>query len=89
MNFRLRYAFLFPGVNSRAELVPSPRANARNGASRRWLGDYSVELSKYVQIVYRNGDTLLSASFIYQTVIKVKDSLDIVTDERFHGSSVQ
>ena len=39
MNFRLRYAFLFPGVNSRAELVPSPRANAPNGASRRWLGD--------------------------------------------------
>ena len=34
MNFRLRYAFLFPGVNSRAELVPS------HGASRRWLGDY-------------------------------------------------
>ena len=34
MNFRLRYAFLFPGVNSRAELVPS------HGASRCWLGDY-------------------------------------------------
>ena len=33
MNFRLCYAFLFPGVNSRAELVPS------HGASRRWLGD--------------------------------------------------
>ena len=32
-------AFLFPGVNSRTELVPSPRANARNGASRRWLGE--------------------------------------------------
>jgi hypothetical protein len=29
-------AFVFPGVNSRAELVPSPRAYARNG---RWLGD--------------------------------------------------
>ncbi len=28
-----------PGVNSRAELVTSPRAYARNGASRRWLGD--------------------------------------------------
>jgi hypothetical protein len=27
-------ASLSPGVNSRAELVPSPRANARNGASR-------------------------------------------------------
>ena len=33
-------ASLSPGVNSRAELVPSPRANARNGAPRRWLGDY-------------------------------------------------
>ena len=32
-------AFLFPGVNSRTELVPSPWANAQNGASRRWLGD--------------------------------------------------
>ena len=41
MNFRLRYAFLFPGVNSSAELVPSPRAKARNGASHRWLGDYT------------------------------------------------
>ena len=34
-------AFLFPGVNSRAELIPSSRANARNGASRRCLGDYN------------------------------------------------
>jgi hypothetical protein len=33
MNFRLRYAFVSPGVNSRAELVPS------HGASRRRLGD--------------------------------------------------
>ena len=34
-------AFLFPGVNSRAELVPLPRANARNGVLRRWIGDYT------------------------------------------------
>jgi hypothetical protein len=27
-------AFVFPGVNSRGELVPSPRAYARNGAPR-------------------------------------------------------
>ncbi len=26
-------------VNAKAELVPSPRAYARNGAPRRWLGD--------------------------------------------------
>jgi hypothetical protein len=32
-------AFLSPGVNSRGELVPSPRAYAGNGAPRRWLGD--------------------------------------------------
>jgi hypothetical protein len=32
-------AFLPPGVNSRTELVPSPRAYARNGAPRRWLGN--------------------------------------------------
>ena len=29
-------------INSRSELVPSPRANARNGAPRRWLGDYNI-----------------------------------------------
>jgi hypothetical protein len=34
-------AFVSPGVNSRAELVPSPYA--RNGAPRRWLGDYSTK----------------------------------------------
>jgi hypothetical protein len=32
-------AFVSRGVNSRGELVPSPRAYARNGAPRRWLGD--------------------------------------------------
>jgi uncharacterized protein with PQ loop repeat len=31
--------FVSPGVNSRTELVPSPQAYARNGASRRSLGD--------------------------------------------------
>ena len=41
-NFPAAYAFLFPGVNSRAELVPSPRANSRNGASRRWFGNDST-----------------------------------------------
>jgi hypothetical protein len=39
MNFRLANAFVSPGVNSRGELVPSPRAYAWNGAPRRWLGD--------------------------------------------------
>jgi hypothetical protein len=34
MNFRLGYAFVSPGVNSRGELVP-----ASHGASRRRLGD--------------------------------------------------
>jgi hypothetical protein len=32
-------AFLSPGVNSRTELVLLPRAYARNGAPRRWLGN--------------------------------------------------
>jgi hypothetical protein len=31
--------FFSPGENSRTELVPTPRAYARNGALRRWLGD--------------------------------------------------
>ena len=34
------HGFLKCRKNSRAELVPSPRAYARNGASRRWLGDH-------------------------------------------------
>jgi hypothetical protein len=38
-------ASLSAGVNSRAELVPSPLGNARNGAPRRWLGDYIQDLS--------------------------------------------
>ena len=35
-------AFLSPGVNSRAELVPSARVYDRNGALRRWLGDSRI-----------------------------------------------
>jgi hypothetical protein len=38
-NFALRYVFKHPGVNSRAELVPS------HGASRRLLGDKNWSLS--------------------------------------------
>ena len=33
-------SFVFLGVNSPVELVASPRASARNGAQRRWLGFY-------------------------------------------------
>jgi hypothetical protein len=44
-------AFHFPGVNSRTELVPSPRAYARNGASRRWLGKNKFD---YVEITFTN-----------------------------------
>ena len=33
------HGFLKCRKNSRAKLVPSPRAYARNGALRRWLGD--------------------------------------------------
>jgi hypothetical protein len=52
-NFELRYVFTYTGIINRAELVPSPgayarglrpgltpAAYARNGALRRWLGDY-------------------------------------------------
>jgi hypothetical protein len=42
-NFALRYVIKHPGINSRAELVPA-RAYARNGASRRWLGDVTIIL---------------------------------------------
>ena len=36
-NFELRYVFTYPGIISRAELVPSPQVYGRNGAPRRWL----------------------------------------------------
>jgi hypothetical protein len=39
-NFELRYVFTYPDIINPAELVPSPGAYARNGALRRWLGDY-------------------------------------------------
>ena len=38
------------GVNRRAKLVPSHRAYARNGASRRWLGDYTLIIPNYEQL---------------------------------------
>jgi hypothetical protein len=44
----LASAFLSPDVNSRLELVTSPRAYARNGAplARRWSGpdDFEIEI---------------------------------------------
>jgi hypothetical protein len=39
-------AFVFSDVNSRAELITSPRAYARNGAPRRWLGEKIMELTR-------------------------------------------
>ena len=44
-------AFLFPGVNSQAELVPSPRANVRNDALRRWLGEKTI--CEYTRVVIK------------------------------------
>ncbi len=42
------------GLNSRAELVPSPRAYAQNGAPRRWLGEkILLSLSFNVNLAYR------------------------------------
>ena len=41
-NFALRYVFTYPGMISRAELVPSHRAYAWNGAPHRWLLDKDV-----------------------------------------------
>ena len=37
-NFALCYVLKHSGVNSRAKLVPAPRAYARNGPERCWLG---------------------------------------------------
>jgi hypothetical protein len=45
-NFAFRYVFTYPGIISRAELVPS------HGASRRRLGDYiiySCNISTYIE----------------------------------------
>jgi hypothetical protein len=44
-------AFVSPGVNRRAELVPSPQAYARNGAPRRWLGDHDRITDKCQQSI--------------------------------------
>jgi hypothetical protein len=41
-NFALRYVLKHPGVNSRAELVPS------HGVSRRRLGDYCLSVRKII-----------------------------------------
>ena len=40
LQFNVKFTPVSPGINSRAELVPSPRAYVRNGATRRWLGEY-------------------------------------------------
>ena len=45
-NCALRFVLKYPGENSRAELVPSPRDYARNGASRRRFGDYLLDNSE-------------------------------------------
>ncbi len=63
----LRCARIYPGVNSRAELVtlapglrPEPgrlyiyKRPARNGASRRWLGDYYYY---YYLMLFKNGSS--------------------------------
>jgi hypothetical protein len=49
--------FVSPGVNSRAELLPSPPAYARNGAARRWLGDDNVLLLLYGFFVKKDTST--------------------------------
>ena len=60
MNFRLRsllrYAFLFPGVNSRAELVPS------HGASRRWLGES----------IFKNKECVIERKILEQKTYKLE-----------------
>ncbi len=44
MNFALRCVRIFPGVNSRAELV-TLAPGLRPERSRRWLGDYRMTAS--------------------------------------------
>ena len=54
--------FFSPGVNSRGELVPSPRANARNGAPRRWLGEnYRVTMTTTLDTSCSKNTMVLSA----------------------------
>jgi hypothetical protein len=49
ISLMLSFPFLSSVVNSRGELVPSPRANARNAAPCRWLGDQDIKGSTSVQ----------------------------------------
>ena len=43
-NFALRYVFTYPGIISRAELVPS------HGASRRRLGDNNIIIINFIKV---------------------------------------
>jgi hypothetical protein len=53
-------AFVSPGVNSRAELVPSPRAYAQNDAPRRWLGDNELW---FLLIISNESNTLCASQW--------------------------
>jgi hypothetical protein len=58
-------AFVSPGANSRGELVPSPRAYGRNGAPRRWLGDYFHWTNNFIKAWY-----LKNTNFGFWTCVK-------------------
>jgi hypothetical protein len=56
-------AFVSPGVNSRGVLVPSPRAYARNGAARRWLGDKKPAWFVNMMLLNKKETTIICNSF--------------------------
>ena len=62
--------------NSRVELVPSPRAYARNGASRRWLGDKC-----YAQKITRRYSAVLPTSTNIKHISKI-------THRKYHNEPI-
>ena len=78
MNFRLRYAFLFPGVNSRAELVPS------HGASRRWLGDKVEYLDRIRQLQkFYQGRYLVILTDLCNAMNKIEEKISYTLLQNF------
>jgi hypothetical protein len=73
-NFALRYVFTYPGIISRAELVPS------HGASRRRLGDDSG-VFRLKLVLYNNMQDMLR-------LLNLNRHLSLSTDPHFLFSMV-
>ena len=69
-------AFVSPGVNSRAELVPSPRAYAQNGVPRRWFGEM-LSITPWQMCAISPLATVVQNTFSFRTSLSAMWSLYI------------